>query len=352
MRWRNYINLYEMTYADAARIFKQNGVDVSQLDATGVKNAYRRLMMANHPDRGGDVTKAKDINAAFDVLKLGAPSGSRADTSGFQWQSTTQQRYEQRRREREAQNRGDQNQGDTTWAQAGHSGGAPNSSSIHRNDYTDMNYFKKRMWELSGKSRHEWNINAFDGAFFRSSITVYGNEKIFPDMAAAMVIWNSYGGNPYKTRAVFVNRSNAPEVLFLIYLDGKHIDPPIAFRHNSFNANASNDQQFVRSLPEKLDKISAGNVSEAWAPKPRTEDRIPLDYASLVNKAFRVTGPSGNPAGQGFSIVTPENGSAWTKWADRPQFDDIVRQRLNDPTFLADHKYVQIVNAAKKLRLI
>ena len=251
MRWRDYINLYEMTYPEAVRVFKRNGIDVTGMDANQLKLAYRRLIMANHPDRGGDEAKAKDINGAYDVLEKGNPGGPRVDTSGFQWgPSTTQQRHEQRKQQRE-------NPQDDVWAQAGHSGGMRNSSSIYRNDYRDMNFFKKRMWELSGKSDKEWNIVAFDGSYFRSSITVFGSDKIFNDMADAMVIWNSHGGNPYKTRAVFVNRTNAPETLFLIYLDGKHISPPVPFRHDSFNANPGNDQQFVRSLPEKLDKVKA-----------------------------------------------------------------------------------------------
>jgi hypothetical protein len=35
------------------------------------KAAWRRLAVANHPDRGGDLAKAKEVNSAWDVYRAG-----------------------------------------------------------------------------------------------------------------------------------------------------------------------------------------------------------------------------------------------------------------------------------------
>lgn len=42
---------------------------VSMPDMATLKNAYRRLVMENHPDRGGDPILCKKIIAAFTVLE-------------------------------------------------------------------------------------------------------------------------------------------------------------------------------------------------------------------------------------------------------------------------------------------
>jgi hypothetical protein len=272
MRWRNYINLYEMSHGEAANVFRRLGVNPSGLDQRTLRSAYLGLVKAHHPDRGGDAEITKKINAAYDVLKSG--DGSTLSDDDFR-------RAGAARREQEARRRAEE-QGDTTWSHAGYSGGMANSSSIYRNDFRDMNYFKKRMWELAGSPRmgpdlQEWTITAYDGAFFRSSLTVYGLPRIFNEMADAMVIWNSHGGNPYATRAVFVNRRNDPsKTMYLIYLDGKHIDPPIPVEHDSFNQNPGNDQQFMRRLPDWLDKVAG---KEPPKPEPAPEPPRPRPKA-------------------------------------------------------------------------
>ena len=68
-----------------------------------------------------------------------------------------------------------------------------------------------------------------------------------------------------------------------------------------------------------------------------------LDFDKLYGKAFKITDVGGNPTVSGFSIVTPLNGDAWIEWKEKPQFKEIVNQRLNDPDFLSNHKYLQIV---------
>ena len=72
--------------------------------------------------------------------------------------------------------------------------------------------------------------------------------------------------------------------------------------------------------------------------------RQQLDFDSLYGKAFKITDNNGNPNNPGFSIVTPLNCASWN-WSERPEFKKIVKQKLNDPGFLGDHKYQQIVDA-------
>lgn len=45
------------------------GLDAMPATKDELKRAYRRLMMTHHPDRGGDVEKAKQIIAAYTVLE-------------------------------------------------------------------------------------------------------------------------------------------------------------------------------------------------------------------------------------------------------------------------------------------
>lgn len=100
-----------------------------------------------------------------------------------------------------------------------------------------------------------YTVSAFDGYFFRGMFSTYAAPSIFAELAQAMITWNSHGGNPYATRAVFIQKRRSPE-LYLIYSDGKYYtDNPIPFEHDSFNLNASNDQQFMRRLPGMLDRL-------------------------------------------------------------------------------------------------
>ncbi len=80
-----------------------------------------------------------------------------------------------------------------------------------------------------------------------------------------------------------------------------------------------------------------------------TTQRIQLDFDKLYGKAFKVVDNAGNPSLPGFSIVTPSNSNAWTEWKERPEFKKVVKQKLNDPSFLGDHKYQQIIDAMRNL---
>lgn len=259
---------------EALKIFSDAGIDASKLDADGLKSAYRKLAMQYHPDRGGDLSKAQMINAAYDVLKNGSGSRLGDDDDGSSRSGHTET---------------------PEWAWAGYSGGMPPSSSIYRNNYTDMNFFKKRMWELSDHSRQQWTIQQYDGAYFRHILTVFGSPAIFRDMADAMLVWGA-SGNPYNTRAIFVSRAKGGDkTLYCIYADGVFYDKdPVPFEHDSFNMNPGNDQQFVRKLPEMLDRLAADHAHETPALEGFDEDETdgsdyPVFRVTLVARDIQVS---------------------------------------------------------------
>ena len=49
------------------KLYTVLGVD-KKADATSIKRAYRKKVKENHPDRGGDTEKFKEINAAYEIL--------------------------------------------------------------------------------------------------------------------------------------------------------------------------------------------------------------------------------------------------------------------------------------------
>lgn len=218
--------LEALSPTQAKGIFLHYGATEAGMKPDQLKNTWKKLALTYHPDRtGGDHDHIAMINAAYDVLKKGeAPSTAPAPENEFPaWQTDSRSRYNR----------------------------------INRNDYTDINYFKKRMWELSGRSHEKWTIWAFDGHFFRGVLTVFGSPEIFDDMAKAMVTWNSMGANSYHTRAVFVQKEGEHDIS-LIWLDGRPVKPPVHMEHESFNANPGNDQSFTRRLPRMLDQIITG----------------------------------------------------------------------------------------------
>lgn len=244
IRKRAGLPLLEMTYYDAVEAFRSHGIEPTELSSEELKKVRNRLNMKLHPDRGGSVEDQQEINQAYDILKMNKPGQGPAYTQRGAYPGA--QTYRRPPRSEET----------PTWAWAGYSGGMPPMAHISREDYTDVNYIKKRMWELSGKSKDEWTIMGYDGRFFRAMTTVYGSPDIFNEMAEAMRTWQSHGGNPYPTRAVFVEPRGDYE-LYLVYLDGHFLgDNPTKMEHDSPNMNPANDQSFMRRLPDILDEIS------------------------------------------------------------------------------------------------
>lgn len=247
--------LENMSRSQAVQVFDFHGVSsAGQLDPESLKSAWRNLLKQFHdpgnPEGYTQPEAVKEINAAYDVLKNGGAQGrSKYSATGTPYEPSQPE-----------------NEYNARWAWAGHSGGIPPNSRISRQDYRDVNFIKKRMWELSGHSKQEWTIWAWDGHYFRNSTTVYGSPEIFHEMAEAMVVWNGQGGNPYDTVAVLASKGKS-RVLHVLYYNGEFLDTaPELPEHESFNLNPSNDQGFVNRLNRELQRIfirSQTQVSEA-----------------------------------------------------------------------------------------
>lgn len=232
-----------MSRSQAISLFKFHGVPGAEtLSPDDLRKEWHGLVKKHHPDVSGDADVMKEINAAYDVLKGGgSPSGaaSRETDSGDEW------------------------------VMAGYSGGMRPMSSIYRQNYSDINFIKKRMWELSGKSRQEWSVSAWDGRYFRGSFTVYGSSAIFKDMAEAMVTWNSGPPLHHKTQAVLAHKRNS-KVLHVLYYDGDFLDGSATLEHDSFNLNPGNDQSFCNRLNDELERIA------------KTQLELPLSEGTLL----------------------------------------------------------------------
>lgn len=222
----------DLSPQQATNIFKYYGASVSDLsDEESLKRARKRLMMQNHPDKAGadGLEAAKEINSAYDVLR-----------------STPRRTYSDQRTPPPEWTNPRQKSAVPEWQTDKNS----TNNNIRRNDYLDLNYVKKNLWELSRKSKTQYAVWNYDGNFFREKFVVYGSPDIFSDIAEAMRVFDSY----HKSRAVFV--SNGQELL-LIWSDGEDRDPPISFD----NVDPGTDQQFVRNLPRILNKIKLTNES-------------------------------------------------------------------------------------------
>jgi hypothetical protein len=262
-------SLFQISAREALAAFRQYGIEVAGMTAGEVKAARNRLLALHHPDHGGTLGAAQEINAAYDVLKDGIPilveqpdisrspsastcaaprkSGRYWDPSCLDDQPPVEPTY---------RTGGSSERLRTAipeWAWAGCRGSLPSSVRISRNDFTDANFIKKSMWELSNKSRREYTIWGYDGTHFRNWITVYGAPHIFNYMAMAMVEWQTKGHCPSPCRAVFANGSGSKD-LYLIYADGTYYgDAPCMITHNSFNSNPENDERFMLdALPRFL----------------------------------------------------------------------------------------------------
>jgi len=219
----------EMSPDEARAVFQRYGAKKPDLSSEKLRSTWIGLVQKYHPDRTGGSSEALSrINSAYDVLKNQgkAPLGPAKEPTRRQpaWQTDDMSSY----------------------------------NGIAREDYTDLNWFKKRMWELSNQSNAKYTIWAFDGRYFRGTVTVFGSRDIYREMAHAMVYHSTKGANSYPVEAVFVQDENHPDVIILVWLNGKDVRPPVPLEHESTNKNPSNDQVFMDMLPRTLAQIETG----------------------------------------------------------------------------------------------
>lgn len=87
----SYLREVRMNPEEAAKILGLTGKASSE----EVKLAFRKASMANHPDRGGDVSKMQDVNAAYTVLKSGYGGGAAKSYQSYAEEAAARrQKYE------------------------------------------------------------------------------------------------------------------------------------------------------------------------------------------------------------------------------------------------------------------
>src|SRR5579863_5458294 len=186
-----------MPIKNAVRVFQKYGVDISAMSFDKIRKSRNTLLQKYHPDTGGKIEIAQEINAAFDLLQHRTPRS---------WQLQVRPHPRSDR-----------------WASAGHSGSTAPNTHISRHDFTDPNFVKKSMWQLSRFSDEEWTIYGYNGSLFSNTVVVYGSPDIFCYMVIAMIHLQTRGDIPLQCRAVFVHPSTAPD-LYMIYADGRYYD--------------------------------------------------------------------------------------------------------------------------------
>jgi hypothetical protein len=284
-----------MRIHEAIAVFRKYGVDVANMPIEEIRKIRNALIHRYHPDVGGTLETAQEINAAFDLLRSIAPDvfnhpasrdqpGRPQAAPDAEGDANGEAKPERVVRTDHDMYRkygpGEQSSGDwqwedqpakptytsgrdpgryaaspNKWAWAGHFGRKEPDFTIAKNDFTDVNFIKRSLWELSGHSNDEWTISGYDGKTFQNNIIAYGSPKIFHYMAISMIDYQTKGSNPAPCRAVLA-RLGTSSNLFLIYADGKYYDQnPVRIRHEPIGSNPQNYTALLRQLPEILDKL-------------------------------------------------------------------------------------------------
>ena len=216
----------------AEAILRRHGLDAEGLAADELKRRWQELARRHHPDLGGDMRTMQEINAAYSFLKPHAAQWGRDLSSPRVG-------------------------GAPVWAWAGHgrAAGTVPDEMILRDDYSDRNFLRKRLWELSGRSTEEWTLWAFDGEEMLPPVVTYGSDKIFPEMARAMM---RHGRRGFRSpRAVLAQVPNERFEMLLLHSDRRSHEPPVPLWLSAADGLAR-DRAFLLGLPGRLDAIAAG----------------------------------------------------------------------------------------------
>lgn len=78
--FREYLRESYVTFEDALKLFGiRDSDDYKSLTTLELRNLYKKLAIANHPDKGGSVQMMQKINAAYDILQSNTGEVSKKD---------------------------------------------------------------------------------------------------------------------------------------------------------------------------------------------------------------------------------------------------------------------------------
>ncbi len=194
--------LFEMSLPAATAVFAKYGV-TPDASPDGLKKQFRGLAQKYHPDLGGDAEAMKEINAAYEILKTSVSNDE-----------------EDMRRE--------------------HPGGME--------DFSDIEYARRRLKKASGPAAQAATIVAFDGHEFTSSVPV----EISPHgYYMAVEIMMAHNPGRY-TKAVCVIYANDPKKMIVIHADrGGRITNPneiVSMSPMAWGSDITKDKAAVQRL--------------------------------------------------------------------------------------------------------
>lgn len=79
--FKEYLKESQLSFEDALKVFGISSSTYRDLDKQKLRDLYKRLAIANHPDKGGSVREMQKINQAYDILQTNTGEISKADLS-------------------------------------------------------------------------------------------------------------------------------------------------------------------------------------------------------------------------------------------------------------------------------
>lgn len=183
-----------------------------------VKKKYRSLARQSHPDMGGTNEAMARVSEAHEVLNSPQSPQNPWRSRGAYRPSPGHAAY----------SRPYQSQEQPPWqtdtrSSYNHVPADNPDGSEKPENFRHLNYCQKKIYEYSLQQGavQDFQIAAFDGAFFRGTFTAKTNELSLGYAGEVMRKWNSEGANPYPTLAVLASRkgSNSWKIIQLRGVD-------------------------------------------------------------------------------------------------------------------------------------
>jgi curved DNA-binding protein CbpA len=209
-----------MTVEEALEIFGLRGDEATDSE---IKNRYRQLAKQHHPDVGSSSESMVRLNLAYEVLK----NTKNFSSNKFNVKEKAPWQTDER----------------------------ASSNSTGVNNVKDANYCKKVIYENAIKSGEveKYSFMAFDGFFFRGSLTVFCND---PSIDFASDIISQWNGFHYKSVAIICKKESG-DSWEIVRINNKPVRIPLSRSHY----NPINDPNMIRELKESIrTEIFSGRV--------------------------------------------------------------------------------------------
>jgi hypothetical protein len=203
----------KMSIQQAGNILRRVGIDTRSLD----DSVLRKVL------QGKDAQTAQVISAAYKLFR------SPQEPSGIGAPGQQQTRWAQEKDSKRP-----------VWAVGN------GDWRINREDFTDPNFVRMKLWELSGKPNgNPITIWSFNDDSFNFHLQVLAKVSVMKEIVKATLALTKD-----RTKAIFL--AGQTNKMLLVFLDGRILHKPIPFSHRSSNSNPANDWGFIGELPRML----------------------------------------------------------------------------------------------------